>query len=50
MKTKELHAMNFNDACPKLSEQTDLITTYESLKEFAIHMILEDHLRPRPWP
>ena len=44
MKVKELYAMNFNDACERLSEQTDLITTYESLKDFAIHMIREDHL------
>ena len=44
MNTKELYAMNFNDACEKLSEQTDIITTYESLKDFAIHMIQEDHL------
>ena len=44
MKVKELYTMNFNDACEKLSEQTDLITTYESLKDFAIHMIQEDHL------
>ena len=36
--------MTFNDACERLSEQTDLITTYESLKDFAIHMIQEDHL------
>ena len=44
MKVKELYTMDFNDACEKLSEQTDIITTYESLKDFAIHMIQEDHL------
>ena len=44
MKVQELYTMTFNDACEKLSEQTDLITTYESLKDFAIHMIQEDHL------
>ena len=44
MKVKELYTMDFNEACEKLSEQTDLITTYESLKDYAIHMIQEDHL------
>ena len=41
MKVKELYTMNFNDACEKLSEQTDLITTYESLKDFAIHNVAQ---------
>ena len=44
MKVKELNTMTFDEACAKLSEQNDLITTYESLKDFAIHMIQEDHL------
>ena len=44
MKVKELYTMDFNDACEKLAGETDIITTYESLKDFAIHMIQEDHL------
>ena len=44
MKVKELYAMNFNDAAEQLSEQSDQITTYETLKDFAIHHIKEDNL------
>ena len=44
MKVKELYTMDFNEACEKLAGVTDIITTYESLKDFAIHMIQEDHL------
>lgn len=44
MKIKELYSMNFNDACEKLSEENDQITTYESLKEFAIKNINEERL------
>ena len=44
MKVKELYTMDFNEACEKLAGETDIITTYESLKDFAIHMIQEDHL------
>ena len=36
--------MNFNDACEKLSEENDQITTYESLKDFAIKSINEERL------
>ena len=43
MKVQELYTMTFNDACEKLSEQTDLITTYESLKDFAIHSSPADY-------
>ena len=39
MKVKELYTMDFNEACEKLAGETDIITTYESLKDFAIHMI-----------
>lgn len=44
MKVKELYTMDFNEACERLAGETDIITTYESLKDFAIHMIQEDHL------
>lgn len=44
MKVKEMHAMNFNDAAELLSEQSDVVTTYEALKEFAITQIKEDRL------
>ncbi len=44
MKVKEMHAMNFNDAAELLSEQSDIVTTYEALKEFAITQIKEDRL------
>ena len=44
MKVKELYTMDFNEACERLAGETDIITTYESLKDYAIHMIQEDHL------
>ncbi len=44
MKVQELYTMTFNDACEKLSEHTDLITTYESLKDFADHLYLALHI------
>ncbi len=44
MKVKEMHAMNFNDAAELLSKQSDVVTTYEALKEFAIAQIKEDRL------
>lgn len=36
MTKKELYGMNFNDAAEKLCEENDCITTYETLKSFAI--------------
>lgn len=44
MKINELYSMTFNEACEKLSEEKDQITTYESLKEFAIKNINEERL------
>ena len=44
MKKKELYSMTFNEACEKLSEEKDQITTYESLKDFAIKNINEERL------
>lgn len=44
MTIKELHEMNFNDAAELLYGEHPLITTYETLKEFAVHQINEDRL------
>ena len=44
MTVKELYSMNFNEACEKLRGESDLITTYESLKEYAIQNIREERL------
>lgn len=42
MTKKELYDMNFNDAAEKLSETNDCITTYETLKSFAIMHVEND--------
>lgn len=44
MTVKELYSMTFNEACEKLYEESDLVTTYESLKEYAIKNINEERL------
>lgn len=44
MTVKELYSMTFNEACERLCSENDLITTYESLKEYAIQSIREERL------
>ena len=44
MTIHELNAMTFQEAVEKLSEEKDQITTYERLKDFAIHHINEDNI------
>ena len=44
MTVKELYSMTFNEACEKLYQESDLVTTYESLKEYAIKNINEERL------
>ena len=40
----ELKNLTFHEAIEKLSEEKEQITTYEQLKEFAIHHIKEDNI------
>lgn len=44
MTIKELHDMNFNDAASALCYETDIVTTYENLKDFAKYHIDNDNL------
>ena len=44
MTKQELNKMLFNDAAEQLVSESDLITTYEELKEFAIAKIKDEHL------
>lgn len=44
MTVKELHSMNFNDAAAQLCDEHDMVTSYECLKDFAIHHINDDNL------
>ena len=44
MTVRELHEMNFNEAASILCSETDSVTTYESLKEFAKYNIDNDNL------
>lgn len=44
MTIQELHDMNFNAAAGKLCDEHPDLTTYEALKEFAVHHINDDNL------
>ncbi len=44
MKIKELHKLTFDEAVEKLQEETNCITTIDTLKDFAIKNINEDNL------
>lgn len=44
MTTAELYTMSFEEAAANLCAEHDLVTSYERLKEFAVHHIDEDNL------
>lgn len=44
MTIKELHNMNFNDAAEELYQENDLVTTYDTLKDFAIDLLQKDNV------
>ena len=44
MTIEELHEMNFNVAAEILTIESDFVTSYETLKEFAIMQIRRDTL------
>ena len=44
MTIKELHNMNFNDAASILTQEHYQVTTYDSLKSFALELIEDDML------
>lgn len=44
MTIKELHKLTFDEAIEKLQEETNCITTIDTLKDFAVKNINEDNL------
>lgn len=44
MTITELHNMNFNDAAEQLCQDHNSVTSYDSLKEYAIYLLKKDHV------